>query len=579
MSITSSTGMALFAFCVAVMCVAIQKFFRGYLESDQYYYLKDITLIAAWALCGVWMSDNSLRIVIAAAVVASCVGFCQKVTKGRNLRFLYFLVALAFAVFGPRVAFVEFSGGEYYYLSSCTSTVISALWVGIFPIFFQEIDEIPGLGGLLLSMSWLLLSLIVLTYPGGIESSGQICIMGAILLSVFFTRHVDPYRRLTEPLTALWGTLFTGLSILAASKGVAFRALLSLSIGLFILPLAEIAFGVVSAVISPKPTGSSILYRRLISGGCGHPLSVIIVVFICAFFACLAVVFHVRAYTAILMLVSAAALLLFAKLNFYYAPAFSNKLNRNSGIWGLRIDNISLNYALSQVQHWVNVEKKPHLIVTPDALAALRSRTDERYKKIVRSAGLVLPDGAGLIAALTLIGSPIRERIPGVEFTEHLCRRAAYEGWRVWFLGGEPGVAKKASEVLVRMYPNLIVAGTMDGYFPKEESLAICSEISKSKAQILFVGMGVPMQEYWLSQYLENTGAVVGMGIGGTMDIISGKLARAPAIWQKLCVEWLYRTIQEPCRWRRILKLPVFMFYVLLTFLRLDGYSAKKCEE
>ena len=97
---------------VAGLCVFIQKFFKKYLESDQYYYLKDITLVAAWALCGIWAPDGPLKVTIAAGVVAACVGFCQKVSKGRNLRFLYFLVGLGFSLFGPRIAFVEFSQGE-----------------------------------------------------------------------------------------------------------------------------------------------------------------------------------------------------------------------------------------------------------------------------------------------------------------------------------------------------------------------------------------------------------------------------------------------------------------------------------
>ena len=117
---------------VAVVCIFIQRFFKKYLESDQYYYLKDITLTAAWALCGIWAPDRPLRITIAAGVAAACVGFCQKVTKGKNLRFLYFIVGLGFSLFGPRIAFIEFSEGEYYYLSYFASIAISTLWIGIF---------------------------------------------------------------------------------------------------------------------------------------------------------------------------------------------------------------------------------------------------------------------------------------------------------------------------------------------------------------------------------------------------------------------------------------------------------------
>ena len=192
---------------------------------------------------------------------------------------------------------------------------------------------------------------------------------------------------------------------------------------------------------------------------------------------------------------------------------------------------------------------------------------------------MVLPDGAGLIAALRLLHTPIQERIPGVEFTEHICKRASYEGWGIWFLGGAPGVAEAAASKLAEKYPGLNVAGTRNGYFRDEEIDDICSDIRRSGAKVLFVGLGVPKQEYWLEDNLAKTGATVGMGIGGTMDVISGKLTRAPKIWQKLCLEWLYRTIQEPWRWRRILKLPEFAFYVVLTALHLDPYNPNDSEE
>jgi len=174
---------------------------------------------------------------------------------------------------------------------------------------------------------------------------------------------------------------------------------------------------------------------------------------------------------------------------------------------------------------------------------------------------------------LRLLKTPIQERIPGVEFTEHLCKRAAYEGWSIWLIGGKPGVAETAAEVLKSKYPGLIIAGTNDGYFAADQSDGICNDIASSGAKILFAGLGVPKQEYWLDENLKKTGVIVGMGIGGSMDVLSGNLARAPRIWQKLYLEWLYRTIQEPWRWKRIAKLPLFVFYVLLTALHIDNFD------
>jgi len=567
------TSTALIVVFVAVLCIFIQNFFKKYLESDQYYYLKDITLVAAWALCGIWAPDRPLRITIAAGVVAAGIGFCQKVTKGKNLRFLYFLVGLGFSLFGPRIAFIEFSHGEYYYLSYFASIAISTLWLGIFPIFFQEIDEVPGMCGLLLTASWVLVSVVILSSSQNLHEASQLCITGIIMLMVFWSRHIHAYRRLTEPLTALWGTLFAGLSIFGVSKGIAFYTLAVLPLGLFMLPLIETSVSVISAAFSPQPTGNLIVYRKLIAHGMDHASAVYTVVFACALFGCIAAFIQVSAASFFALI--AATLFIFgvAWIFFRYGAADIRPDSRRPGLWGIRVDNISLNYAVTQVQHWINVENKPHIIVTPDALAALRSRTDGKYRKIVKNAGLVLPDGAGLIGALRLLKTPIQERIPGVEFTEHLCKRAAYEGWSIWLIGGKPGVAETAAEVLKSKYPGLIIAGTNDGYFAADQSDGICNDIASSGAKILFAGLGVPKQEYWLDENLKKTGVIVGMGIGGSMDVLSGNLARAPRIWQKLYLEWLYRTIQEPWRWKRIAKLPLFVFYVLLTALHIDNFD------
>ncbi len=559
---------------VAALCIFIQKFFKKYLESDQYYYLKDITLVGAWALCGIWAPEGPMRVTIAAGVVASCIGFCQKVSKGKNLRFLYFLVGLGFSLFGPRIAFIEFSKGEYYYLSYFASIAISTLWVGIFPIFFQEIDEIPGQCGLLLIVSWTLVSAIILSSSHNLHEASQICIAGAIFLLVFWSRHVHSYRRMTEPLTALWGTLFAGISILGVSKGVAFYALAFLPLGFYALPIAETIMGVISAATMALPTGNFVFYRKLINCGKDHVEAISIISRICAFTGALVALIQYRTISCIIIVLSTIFILLSTYVYSRYKFASGTKnYNRRPELWGIVVDNISLNYALSQVQHWIATGSKAHIIVTPDALAALRSRTDEIYRRIVKNAGLVLPDGAGLISALKLIGTPIQERIPGVEFTEHLCARAAYEGWSIWFLGGEPGIAEKASQILCSRYVGLKVAGVSDGFFKAEETDALCAKIKDSGARILFVGLGVPKQEYWLEEHIEATGVSVGMGIGGSMDVLSGKLTRAPKIWQKVGMEWLYRVIQEPYRWRRIIKLPVFVFFALLTMFHIDRYK------
>ena len=269
-----------------------------------------------------------------------------------------------------------------------------------------------------------------------LKEAVQLCIMGMVLLLVFWSRHIHAYRRLTEPLTALWGTLFAGLAIFGVSKGVAFYTLAVLPLGLFMLPLIETSISVVSAAFSPMPTGNLILYRKLLSRGMDHASAVHSVVMICAFIGCMAAFIQIGAASFFVLLAAAFSLSTVTWIFFRYASKSDRSQARKPGLWGIRVDNISLNYAISQVQHWINKGTDHCIIVTPDALAALRSRTDTRYRRIIRNAAMVLPDDRTYCSPQTPAYSH-PGGIPGVEFTEHICKRASYEGWGIWFLGGQ----------------------------------------------------------------------------------------------------------------------------------------------
>jgi len=239
------------------------------------------------------------------------------------------------------------------------------------------------------------------------------------------------------------------------------------------------------------------------------------------------------------------------------------------------VDNFSLDYALGRVVGWISYGNLPRMIVTPDALASLRSRSDEKYSRIVGDAGLALPDGTGLVWALRFLGFTVQEQIPGVDFVDNLCRIASGHGWSFYFFGGRPGVAARAAERMKKKYPGLCVNGTRSGYFRREESGDICREIRESGAQILLIALGVPKQEYWLADNLDKLNGVVGMGVGGSFDVMSGRIKRAPGLWRRAHLEWLYRTIQEPSRWRRVVKLPLFVALVLLKKIGLDFWRSR----
>lgn len=213
-------------------------------------------------------------------------------------------------------------------------------------------------------------------------------------------------------------------------------------------------------------------------------------------------------------------------------------------------------------------------IVTLGTEMVVYAQRDARYRAVIEACALSLCDTVGLLLAARARGAALRERVPGVELIEHLCARLAQEAMSIYLFGGAPGIAQRAARVLAERYPGLRVAGTRDGYFESAQSVAIADEIRASGAHVLFAGIGFPRQEFWLAEHLERTGCGAGMGVGGSFDVISGAVARAPERWRRLGLEWLYRLIKEPARWRRQRALP--QFAVLLAADRMRSAFEKR---
>jgi N-acetylglucosaminyldiphosphoundecaprenol N-acetyl-beta-D-mannosaminyltransferase len=203
----------------------------------------------------------------------------------------------------------------------------------------------------------------------------------------------------------------------------------------------------------------------------------------------------------------------------------------------------------------------------------VHAQKDERFRQIVNHSALSLCDTVGLLRVAQRRGAPLHDRVTGVELIERLCARAAHEGPPVFFLGGAPGVAADAAAVLEVLYPGLRIAGVRDGYFTADEEEAVLASIRASGAGLIFVGLGFPRQEYWLAERLRETGCGAGIGVGGSFDVISGRVARAPLIYRRLGLEWFFRLINEPSRWRRQLALPHFVWLIALDGLGLGMKS------
>lgn len=203
----------------------------------------------------------------------------------------------------------------------------------------------------------------------------------------------------------------------------------------------------------------------------------------------------------------------------------------------------------------------PALVVTLGVEMAMYAQRDARFRALVDRAALSLCDTIGILLASRARHGPLRERVTGVDLIEPLAERSARVGdVRFFFFGGAPGIAERAASALRARHPGVAIADTRDGYFTPEQNPAIAASIAASGANVLLVGLGSPKQEYWLEEYLGATKCNVGIGVGGSFDVLAGTVSRAPQFLRRLGLEWLYRLVREPSRWRRQLALPRFAF-------------------
>lgn len=231
-------------------------------------------------------------------------------------------------------------------------------------------------------------------------------------------------------------------------------------------------------------------------------------------------------------------------------------------VLGFPVDALTSAQALGRV-HEACTSGQPLLVVTLNAEMSMQGLRDPELGRVLREAGLVLPDGSGVVWALRSRGIPV-SKLAGVDFLVDTATWAAREGKRVYLLGAAPGIAEKAAQELVRRCPGLVVAGARDGFFQPDHLDEVLATIRESGADILWVALGVPRQEKWLHANLAASGARVGVGVGGSFDVLAGKVNRAPGLFRKFHLEWLYRLIQEPWRWQRMFStLPHFAWKVM----------------
>ena len=229
-------------------------------------------------------------------------------------------------------------------------------------------------------------------------------------------------------------------------------------------------------------------------------------------------------------------------------------------ILGVGFDDLTLEEAAAAGASLVE-DQGFHYAVTPNPEFLLAARKDQPFRQALLDADLVLADGVGVVYSAKLLGRPLKGRVPGIEFAQALMGWMAKHGKRLFLLGAKPGVAELAAANLRDRYPGLILCGTHDGYFKEDEP--VVQAIRESGADVVFVCLGAPKQEFWMAKHGPATGAHLMVGLGGSLDISAGVVERAPEGFQKLGLEWLYRLMKEPKRFGRMAKLPLVLVYAL----------------
>lgn len=222
------------------------------------------------------------------------------------------------------------------------------------------------------------------------------------------------------------------------------------------------------------------------------------------------------------------------------------------------VDPLAMEEVLERIEAFIK-SREPHHIFTADASGIMRAQEEPELLDIVRRADLVTPDGAGVLLATRMKGMRLPERVSGVDLVDRISEMAARKGYRIYLLGAAATVVQAAAGVLASRYPGLIIAGIHDGYFKPEEEPRVVHDIAVAHPDVLFVALGIPKQEQFIRRHFTELGVPVMIGVGGSFDVISGQLKRAPVWMQQSGLEWLYRFLQQPSRFPRLAALPKFM--------------------
>jgi len=530
----------------------------------------------------------------------------KKLNAGSKLIF-QILISLIIIYSGIRIEFLRnpATPGSYIYFSFL-SIPLTLIWVIGITNSIGQTGELGDITPYIVFIASLTFFTVTLLQRQGLILA-EILSLSLAVVSFIVIKYFP--RGKFSSFYMLFGFILAIIAIVGVSKST---AALTLFIPLLILgvPLVDSSYSIVSSyVVQQRKVGDfstteSRLRQKLQSYGFSAHGANYTIIATSLYLSLSALIISIYQSLYLLAIMSVFGWLIFEMLK---KKVSSDELiiekdlaNNRIKLFRVGIDRVNVKSVISRIEEFI-LTKKSHMVVTPDTLAILRTQKDADYFNIIQSANLVTPDGAGILWATTTLHHPLSERVTGIDIIQGICKLASQKAYSIYLLGASPGIAKEASLKLTQKYPGLKIVGNHHGYFhatslsdetvippmhktkvnsgtediykgmdteynKRNEEAKIIQEINDKKPDILLVGMGVPRQEKWIAGNLKSKrlNVPVCMGVGGSFDVLSGKIPRAPLWMQRHGMEWVYRFIKQPKRAFQTLALFYFMGLVIM---------------
>ena len=253
-------------------------------------------------------------------------------------------------------------------------------------------------------------------------------------------------------------------------------------------------------------------------------------------------------------------------------PRFEVKKNYTY-LFGIKVHTLTSLQALDTIDYVIKTRQSLHVGML-NAAKIVNMKRNPALGEDVRSSDMILADGSSVVMASKILRRPVPERVAGIDLMHGILSRGNVEGYRVFCLGATPEVSARTKAEICKQYPGVIIAGTQHGYFSESEESAVAQKIADSNADVLFVAITSPKKEKFMARWNKTMRVPVVHGVGGSFDVLAGKVQRAPLVWQKYGMEWLYRVKQEPRRlWKRYLVTNVLFIGMLVKELFVPSKS------